>query len=111
MDLDAFDIQIETQLAPTLSPGDVVILDNLKVHGSGKAKAMLAERGAWFLFRPPYSAALNPIEMALAKLKAYLRAAGARTYAALWRAAGNICELFEPKECWNFFRHAGYVST
>jgi hypothetical protein len=49
--------------------------------------------------------------MAFAKLKAHLRAAGARTYEALWRAVGNICELFEPKECWNFFRHAGYVST
>ncbi len=48
---------------------------------------------------------------ALAKLKAHLRAAGARTYEVLWRAVGNICELFEPKECWNFFRYAGYVAT
>jgi len=111
MDRVAFDIYIETQLAPTLSPGDVVILDNLKVHDSAKAKAVLAERGAWFLFLPPYSPDLNPIEMAFAKLKAHLRTAGARTYEALWHAAGNICALFEPKECWNFFRHAGYVST
>jgi transposase len=81
------------------------------VHDSAKAKTALAERGAWFLFLPPYSPDLNPIEMAFAKLKAHLRAAGARTYEALWRAVGNICELFEPKECWNFFRHAGYVST
>ena len=111
MDRDAFDIYIETQLAPTLSPGDVVILDNLKVHDSPKAKAALAERDAWFLFLPPYSPDLNPIEMAFAKLKAHLRAAGARTHEALWRAAGNICGLFEPNECWNFFKHAGYVST
>lgn len=111
MDRAAFDIYIETQLAPTLSPGDVVILDNLKVHDSAKARAALAEPGAWFLFLPPYSPDLNPIEMAFAKLKAHLRAAGARTYEALWRAAGDICELFEPKQCWNFFRHAGYVST
>ena len=111
MDRDAFDVYIETQLAPTLLSGDVVILDNLKVHDSAKAKAALAERGAWFLFLPPYSPDLNPIEMAFAKLKAHLHAAGARTYEALWRAVGNICELFEPKECWNFFRHAGYVST
>jgi transposase len=111
MDRDAFDVYIETQLAPTLSPGDVVILDNLKVHDSATARAVLARHGAWFLFLPPYSPDLNPIEMAFAKLKAHLRAAGARTYEALWRAVGNICELFEPKECWNFFRHAGYVST
>ena len=111
MDRDAFDTYIETQLTPTLSPGDVVILDNLKVHDSIKAKAALAERGAWFLFLPPYSPDLNPIELAFAKLKAHLRAAGARTYEGLWRAVGNICELFDAKECWNFFRHAGYVST
>ena len=52
----------------------------------------------------------NPIEMAFAKLKAHLRAARARTYDALWRAVGDICSLFEPRECWNFLRHAGYAS-
>ena len=111
MDRIAFDTYIETQLAPTLEPGDVVILDNLKVHDSAKAKAALAERGAWFLFLPPYSPDLNPIELAFAKLKAHLRSAGARTWDALWQAVGNICGLFAPKECWNFFRHAGYVSA
>lgn len=109
MDRTAFDIYIETQLAPTLGRGDVVILDNLKVHDSDKARAALAERGAWFLFLPAYSPDLNPIEMAFSKLKAHLRAAGARSYEALWRAIGNICDLFEPKECWNFFKHAGYA--
>jgi hypothetical protein len=55
MDRAAFDIYIETQLAPTLQAGDVVILDNLKVHSSAKAAAVLKERGAWFLFLPAYS--------------------------------------------------------
>ena len=110
MDRTAFDVYIETQLAPTLQPGDVVILDNLNVHESAKAAAVLAARGAWFLFLPAYSPDLNPIEMAFAKLKAHLRAARARTYDALWRAVGDICSLFEPRECWNFLRHAGYAS-
>ncbi len=110
MDRTAFDVYIETQLAPTLQPGDVVILDNLNVHKSAKAAAVLAARGAWFLFLPAYSPDLNPIEMAFAKLKAHLRAARARTYDALWRAVGDICSLFEPRECWNFLRHAGYAS-
>jgi transposase len=110
MDRDAFDIYIETQLAPTLQAGDVVILDNLKVHESAKAAAALKARGAWFLFLPAYSPDLNPIEMAFAKLKAHLRAARARTYDALWRAVGDICSLFDPRECWNFLRHAGYAS-
>ena len=48
--------------------------------------------------------------MAFAKLKAHLRAAGARTFDALWRAIGGICDLFSPQECWNFFKAAGYAS-
>ena len=106
----AFEAWIETQLAPTLRKGDVVILDNLAVHKSPKAAAILRAKGAWFLFLPPYSPDLNPIEMAFAKLKAHLRRIGARTLDALWRAVGEICGLFHPDECWNFFRKAGYVS-
>ena len=110
IDRGTFDLYVETQLAPTLEQGEVVILDNLKVHQSARAAEALRTRGAWFLFLPAYSPDLNPIEMAFAKLKAHLRAAGARTYEALWRAVGNICDLFDPRECWNFFKHAGYPS-
>jgi transposase len=106
----AFDTYIETQLAPTLSAGDIVILDNLAVHKSAKAAQCLKERGAWFLFLPPYSPDLNPIEMAFAKLKAHLRKAAARSYDALWRAVGDICGLYEPEECWNYLKAAGYAS-
>ena len=110
MDRAAFDVYIQTQLVPTMQAGDVVILDNLKVHELAKAAAALKARGAWFLFLPAYSPDLNPIEMAFAKLKAHLRAAGARTYDALWRTVADICSLFEPRECWSFLRHAGYAS-
>lgn len=103
-----FEAYIETQLAPTLQPGDVVILDNLAAHKSEKAKAALRERGAWFLFLPPYSPDLNPIEMAFSKLKAHLRRIAARTIDALWKAVGEICDLFDPDECSNFFNAAGY---
>lgn len=109
IDRSAFDAYVETQLAPTLNRGEVVILDNLKVHKSAQAAQCLKDRGAWFLFLPPYSPDLNPIEMAFAKLKAHLRAAAARTYQALWHAVGDICELFKPHECWNFFKAAGYA--
>ncbi|CAA2103577.1 hypothetical protein MBUL_02265 [Methylobacterium bullatum] len=111
MNRAAFDLYIETQLAPTLQPGDVVILDNLAVHKSPKAAACLKEKGAWFLFLPAYSPDLNPIEMAFSKLKSHLRKAAARTFEALWRAIGNICDLFQPNECWNFFKAAGYASN
>jgi transposase len=110
MDRPAFNLYIETQLAPTLERGDVVILDNLAVHKSACAAEALRARGAWFLFLPQYSPDLNPIEMAFSKLKAHLRAAAAHTFEALWTALGDICALFEPHECWNFFKAAGYAS-
>ena len=109
MNRQIFETWVETQLAPTLQPGDVVILDNLSSHKSEKAKAVLRERGAWFLFLPPYSPDLNPIEMAFAKLKAHLRRIGARTIDTLWRAVGSICNLYSPDECWNYFKAAGYA--
>jgi transposase len=68
----------------------------------------LKQRGAWFLFLPAYSPDLNPIEHAFAKIKAHLRAREARTLDALWRAIGDICNLFEPEECRNYFTAAGY---
>lgn len=110
IDGEAFAAYIETQLAPTLCPGDVVILDNLNVHNSQRAADALRERGAWFLFLPRYSPDLNPIEIAFSKLKAHLRKAAARTYDALWKAIGDICALFKPEECWNFFKAQNYVA-
>lgn len=110
MDRDAFNSYIETQLAPTLAPGDIVILDNLSVHKSAKAEAAVRARGAWMLFLPQYSPDLNPIEMAFSKLKAHLRKAAARTFDVLIDAIGDICRLYEPDECSNYFAKAGYGS-
>lgn len=109
MNQATFEVYVQTQLAPTLNPGDVVILDNVGFHKSATAAQALKARGAWLLFLPPYSPDLNPIEMAFSKLKAHLRKAGARTFDALWAAVGDICALFDPEECWNFFKAAGYA--
>ena len=81
----------------------MVILDNLAVHKSEKAAQCLKQRGAWFLLLPAYSPDLNPIE-------AHLRKAEARTFDALWRVVGDICDLFGPQECWNYLKAAGYAS-
>ena len=104
-----FATYIRTQLAPVLAPRTVVICDNLSVHKNLKAAEALRERGCWFLFLPPYSPDLNPIEMAFAKLKAYLRRIGARTFDQLINAIGEICDLFTPEECWNYLVAAGYA--
>lgn len=106
----AFDTYVETQLSPVLDPGTVVILDNLSTHKSPRAAEALRRKGCWFLFLPPYSPDLNPIEMAFSKLKAHLRRVGARTFEALFEALGHICNLFNPQECWNFIKAAGYAS-
>jgi transposase len=107
-----FETSVETQLAPTLSKGDVVILDNWPAHKSEKAAQCLKQRGAWFLFLPPYSPDLNPIEQLFAKIKAkikaHLRKAEARTFDALWRAIADICDLVEAEECRNYCTAAGY---
>jgi transposase len=108
MNGEMFDIYVETQLVPTLREGDVVILDNLSSHKSpGAAKAM-RDIGAWFLFLPPYSPDLNPIEMAFSKLKALLRKAAERTVEGLWAAIGRLIDTITPDECANFFAAAGY---
>jgi transposase len=107
----AFDTYIETQLAPTLRKGDVVILGKLAVHKSERAAECLKRHGGWFLFLPAYSPDLNPIEQAFATIKAHLHKAEVRTVDALWRTLGDICNLCEPDECWNYLRAAGYASV
>lgn len=107
---EAFDTYVTTQLAPLLKPGDVVVWDNLNVHKSPRAAAAIKARGAWVLFLPRYSPDMNPIEKAFSKLKALLRKAKARTYDALWKAVGKVCDLFTPQECWNYFKATGCVA-
>ena len=108
MDRAIFETYVRTQLVPTLQEGDIVILDNLPAHKSPAAEQAIRERGAWLMFLPPYSPDLNPIEMAFAKLKAHLRALAMRTIDELWKAIGQICDLFTPEECANYFEAAGY---
>ena len=103
-----FETWVHTQLVPTLSKGDVVILDNLAAHKSSAAEQAIRSRGAWLLFLPAYSPDPNPIEMAFSKLKAHLRARAARTIDDLCKAIGEICDLFEPDECRNYFNAAGH---
>lgn len=108
MDGEAFAAYVTQVLLPELEPGTVVILDNLATHKNAAAAKAMREAGCWFLFLPPYSPDLNPIEMAFSKLKALIRKAAARTYQELWKAVGHVCDLFTDEECYNFFKAAGY---
>ena len=111
MDKDVFDLYVESILAPTLTPGEVVGLDNLPAHKSTTAKEILRDIGTWFLFLPKYSPDLNPIKIAFSKLKASIRKVAARTCEELWQAVGNICNLFTDEDCYNFFVAAGYETN
>ncbi len=110
MDGEAFAAYVEKLLVPELEPGTVVILDKLATHKDAAAAKVMRDAGCRFLFLPPYSPDLDPIEMAFSKLKAHLRRIGARTFTDMFHALTEICDLFTQEECWNYFKAAGYVS-
>src|SRR3954451_12245959 len=95
---------VEQVLVPTLKPGDVVIMDNLRVHRMAAVRQAIEASHATLLFIPPYSPDLNPIELAFSKLKALLRAKAIRTTDALWKVVGELCGSFSPAECASYFR-------
>jgi len=111
MNGDAFLTYIATQLAPCLTPGDIVIMDNLSTHKIKGVRETIEARGARLLYLPPYSPDLNPIEMVFAKLKALLRKAAERTEDGICERIGQLLETFTPQECSNYLNHAGYGST
>jgi transposase len=97
-------------LAPTLWPGDIVILDTLSSHKIAGIREAIKARQVQILYLAPYSPDLNPIEQAFAKLKAGLRKARERTRDRLWHTIARTLDLFPPRECKNFFNHAGYAT-
>jgi transposase len=105
---DAFQAYVDQVLVPELSPGDVVVMDNLSSHKGPAVRSAVEAAGASLLFLPPYSPDFNPIENAFAKLKALLRKTAARTVDDLWAAIARIIDRFTPAECANFFKAAGY---
>ena len=101
-------LQSDRLLVPTLSPGDIVIMDNLGSHKRPGVRAAIQAAGAKLFYLPPYSPDFNPIENAFSKLKALLRKAAERTMEGLWNVIGEALPAFTPKECANFFAAAGY---
>jgi transposase len=104
----AFLAYVEQVLAPTLAPGETVVMDNLPAHKVAGVRAAIEAMGARLRLLPPYSPDFNPIELAFAKLKALLRRAAARTIPELWDAIAAILPTFSPAECANYFTACGY---
>ncbi|MEJ2374679.1 MAG: IS630 family transposase [Pseudolabrys sp.] len=107
----AFQAYVEQVLAPELSPGDIVIMDNLGSHKGKAVREAIEAVGATLFYLPPYSPDFNPIENAFAKLKALLRKAAARTIDGLWTVIGSLIDLFTPQECANYFTAAGCAAA
>jgi transposase len=105
---ETFEAYVEQFLVPTLSPSDIVVMDNLSSHKRAAVRTLIESAGAKLLYLPPYSPDFSPIENAFAKLKALLRKAAARTVDALWDVIGQSLNSFTPQECANYFAAAGY---
>ena len=106
-----FQAYVEQVLVPTLRRGDVVVLDNLVAHKQPEVRAAIEQAGAQVRFLPPYSPDFNPIELAFAKLKAFLRAVRPRTFEQVCDLIRIALALFMPDECANYVRHCGYRVT
>jgi transposase len=111
MDGAAFELYVRAILVPTLSSGDIVVMDNLPAHKRSQIRVAIEAVGARLMYLPPYSPDLNPIEMAFAKLKTLLRKLDARTIETTWRGIGTLLDTFTPDECANYFRNSGYASA
>jgi transposase len=108
IDNPSFLAYIEQVLVPTLRPGEVVVLDNLTMHKQPAVQAAIESVGARLRFLPPYSPDLNPIEMAFAKLKAFLRAMQPRSFDQVCALMAHALTLYTPTECAHYMQHAGY---
>lgn len=104
-----FETYLEKVLAPSLLPGQIVILDNLSAHKSQKARELVEAKGARLWFLPAYSPDFSPIENAFSKLKTCLRKAGARTKDALEAAIGDALKAITPQDARGYFQHCGYL--
>ena len=105
---EAFAAYVRDFLVPTLSPGDVVIMDNLGSHRGKAVRQAIREAGAKLIFLPKYSPDLNPIEQVFSKLKHLLRRAQARSYDGLMVAIAELLDTYTSQECANYLQNSGY---
>lgn len=108
---EVFKSYLECVLAPSLSPGQVVVMDNLSSHKGGRVKEIIEGCGCELLYLPPYSPDFNPIEQAFSKIKGLMRKAEARTREALIEAMGLALEAVSARDARGFFDHCGYRSV
>jgi transposase len=109
MNGNAFLAYVEQVLVPSLTPGDIVVMDNLSSHKVPGVRQAIEAAGAKLLYLPPYSPDFNPIEQLFSKFKALLRKASERSVAGLWDRISSLLDAFAPAECTNYFCNSGYA--
>jgi transposase len=105
---EVFEAYVECVLAPTLRPGQVVVMDNLSAHKGHKVRELIEKRRCELLYLPPYSPDLNPIEEAFSKIKSILQKAEARSRETLMGAMGAAIWAVTARDAQRFFEHCGY---
>ena len=105
---DKFLTYLKETLIPTLRPGDVVVMDNLRTHHIQAVGELLLAAGADVLYLPPYSPDLNPIEKLCSKVKAILRKLQLHSPEMLPAAIRFAFNCVPPDDCAGWFQCAGY---
>jgi transposase len=108
---EVFETYLEHVLAPTLVPGQVMVMDNLSAHKGERVKEIIEGRGCVLAYLPPYSPDFNPIEQDFAKVKGLMRRAEARTRESLIEAMGRALETVSALDARGYFEHCGYRSV
>lgn len=110
VDRKIFDAYIKEALVPTLRPGDIVVMDNLRAHKSDTAYKEIRKRQAEVLFLPAYSPDFNPIEKMWSKIKQILRGIKARTEEELFVATGTALDTVTGNDAQGWFESSGYTA-
>lgn len=105
----AFEQPIEEILGPSLTAGQIVIMDNLAAHKGKKVEDLIKARGCQLLFLPGYSPDFSATLETFSKLKTHLRRAGARTREVLQEAIGQAFLTVATQDAQGWFRHCGYL--
>jgi transposase len=108
-DAEVFRVYVEQVLRPTLHPGDIVIMDNLRAHKAAGIREAIEQTGARLQYLPPYSPDWSPIEPCWSKLKTALRTAKARTREALEHAIAQALATITVSDAHSWFHHCGYA--
>jgi transposase len=105
---ELFEAYIEHIFAPTLTSGEIVMMDNLSAHKSTKVRQLIEAKGCLLLFLPAYSPDLSPIEEAFSKVKNFLRSIGARTREELYKSIEDAMQTITINDIKGWFHHCGY---